>query len=140
MIVFGIVSSVFDFLTFAVLVFVLKATDEVFRTGWFVESVMTEVLIIWVMRTWNPFYTSLPSRPLLLAMVLVLVITLALPYSPLSGMLGLTPLPFSSIALLGLITALYAGASELTKKLFYVRVFGKEMPQGKASLYAPART
>ena len=89
MIVFGIVSSVFDFLTFAVLVFVLKATDEVFRTGWFVESVMTEVLIIWVMRTWNPFYRSLPSRPLLLAMVLVLVITLALPYSPLSGMLGL---------------------------------------------------
>ncbi len=140
MIVFGIVSSVFDFLTFAVLVFVLKATDEVFRTGWFVESVMTEVLIIWVMRTWNPFYRSLPSRPLLLAMVLVLVITLALPYSPLSGMLGLTPLPVSSIALLGLITVLYAGVSEFTKKLFYVRVFGKQMPHGKATLYAPART
>ena len=92
------------------------------------------------MRTWNPFYKSLPSRPLLLAMVLVLVITLALPYSPLSGMLGLTPLPISSIALLGLITVLYAGVSEFTKKLFYVRAFGKEMPRGKASLYAPART
>ena len=127
MIVFGIVSSVFDFLTFAVLVFVLKATAEVFRTGWFVESVMTEVLIILVMRTWKPFYKSLPSRPLLLAMILVLVVTLALPYSPLSGMLGLTPLPVSSIALLGLITALYAGVSEFTKKLFYVRVFGKEI-------------
>lgn len=122
MIVFGIVSSVFDFLTFAVLVFVLKATDDVFRRGWFVESVMTEVLIILVMRIWKPFYRSLPSRPLLLAMILVLVITLALPYSPLSGMLGLTPLPVSSIALLGLITALYAGVSEFTKKLFYARL------------------
>jgi hypothetical protein len=70
----------------------------------------------------------------------VLVITLALPYSPLSGMLGLTPLPVSSIALLGLITVLYAGVSEFTKKLFYVRVFGKQMPHGKATLYAPART
>jgi len=137
MIVFGIVSSVFDFLTFAVLVFVLKATDEVFRTGWFVESVMTEVLIIWVMRTWKPFYRSLPSRPLLLAMVLVLVITLVLPYSPLSGILGLTPLPVSSIALLGLITVLYAGVSEFTKKLFYARAFGKEMSRG---LYARGRT
>ena len=140
MIVFGIVSSVFDFLTFAVLVFVLKATEEVFRTGWFVESVMTEVLIILVMRTWNPFYKSLPSRPLLLAMCLVLVVTLALPYSPLSGILGLTPIPISSLALLGLITALYIGVSEFTKKLFYVRAFGKELIPAKPGLYATART
>ena len=72
MIVFGVVSSIFDFLTFAVLVFILKATPEVFRTGWFIESVMTEVLIILVMRTWRPFYTSVPSRPLLVAMIVVL--------------------------------------------------------------------
>jgi Mg2+-importing ATPase len=140
MIVFGIVSSVFDFLTFAVLVFVLKATEAVFRTGWFVESVMTEVLIILVMRTWNPFYKSLPSRPLLLAMCLVLVVTLALPYSPLSGILGLTPIPISSLALLGLITALYIGVSEFTKKLFYERAFGNELIPAKPGLYATART
>jgi Mg2+-importing ATPase len=100
MIVFGVVSSIFDFLTFAALVFILKATPEVFRTGWFVESVMTEVLIILVMRTWKPFYTSLPSGPLLSAMIIVLLITLALPYSPLSDLLGLTPLPVSSLLLL----------------------------------------
>jgi Mg2+-importing ATPase len=123
MIVFGIVSSIFDFLTFGALVFILKATPEVFRTGWFVESVMTEVLIILVMRTWRPFYTSMPSRPLLAAMIIVLLITLALPFSPLSGLLGLTPLPISSLLLLGFITVLYAGASELTKKFFHARAF-----------------
>ncbi|HLA10942.1 MAG TPA: magnesium-translocating P-type ATPase [Pyrinomonadaceae bacterium] len=126
MIVFGVVSSIFDFLTFAALVFILKATPGEFRTGWFVESVMTEVLIILVMRTWKPFYTSLPSRPLLGAMILVLLVTLSLPYSPLKGILGLTPLPISTMMLLGLITILYAGVSELTKKFFQARVFGRE--------------
>jgi Mg2+-importing ATPase len=123
MIVFGVVSSLFDFLTFAALIFILKATPDQFRTGWFVESVMTEVLIIVVMRTWKPFYKSMPSRPLLVAMVLVLLVTLALPYSPLKGILGFTPMPFSSLMLLGLITVTYAAASELTKKYFFARTF-----------------
>lgn len=125
MIVFGVVSSIFDFLTFAALVFILKASAEEFRTGWFVESVMTEVLIIVVMRTWKPFYKSSPSRPLTIAMILVLLVTLALPYSPLSGMLGLKPLPLSWLMLLALITVLYAGVSELTKKFFHAKVFGE---------------
>jgi Mg2+-importing ATPase len=139
MIVFGVVSSIFDFLTFAALVFILRATPEEFRTGWFVESVMTEVLIIIVMRTWKPFYKSMPSRPLLVAMILVLLVTLALPYSPLKGILGLTPLPASSLMLLGLITVLYAGASELTKKFFHARAFGKETTVVRASLYSPGQ-
>jgi len=139
MIVFGVVSSLFDFLTFAALVFVLRATPEEFRTGWFVESVMTEVLIILVMRTWNPFYKSLPSRPLLLAMILVLVVTLALPYSPLSGILGLTPLPISSLVLLGMITLAYSGVSEVTKKFFHVRAFGKEITAVRSGLCSPAQ-
>ena len=138
MIVFGVVSSLFDFLTFAALVFVLKATAEEFRTGWFVESVMTEVLIILVMRTWNPFYKSLPSQPLLMAMILVLVVTLMLPYSPLSGILGLTPLPLSSLILLGMITLVYAGVSEVTKKFFHARAFGKEISARGSGLYCPA--
>ena len=139
MIVFGIVSSIFDFLTFAALVFILRATPEEFRTGWFVESVMTEVLIIIVMRTWKPFYKSMPSRPLLVAMILVLLVTLALPYSPLKGILGLTPLPISSLMLLGFITVLYAGASELTKKFFHARAFGKETTAVRASLHSPGQ-
>jgi P-type Mg2+ transporter len=81
MIVFGIVSSIFDFLTFGALVFVLKAGPEEFRTGWFVESVMTEILIILVMRTWKPFYKSKVSRALLIAMILVLIIMCAKKYA-----------------------------------------------------------
>jgi Mg2+-importing ATPase len=138
MIVFGVVSSLFDFLTFAALIFILKATPEQFRTGWFVESVMTEVLIIVVMRTWKPFYKSLPSRSLLAAMVLVLLVTLALPYSPLKGALGFTPLPISSLMLLGLITVLYAGASEITKRFFHARAFGKEPLVVRAGLCSPS--
>ena len=123
MITFGIISSVFDFLTFAVLLYLLRATTEQFRTGWFVESVMTEVLIIVVMRTWKPFYKSLPGRTLTIAMLVVVLVTLALPYSPLSGPLGLVPLKPSWLLLLGLITVAYAVATELPKRLFYQRVF-----------------
>jgi Mg2+-importing ATPase len=137
MIVFGVVSSLFDFLTFAALVFVLRATPEMFRTGWFVESVMTEVFIIIIMRTWKPFYTSIPSQPLLVAMIVVLLVTLALPYSPLNSILGLTPLPISSLLLLGLITVAYAGVSELTKKFFYAWAFGKETMVVGAGLSSP---
>lgn len=119
MIVFGIVSSIFDFLTFGALVFVLRTGPEEFRTGWFIESVMTEVLIIVVLRTWQPFYKSRMSRALLIAMLVVVMITLALPYSPLNKLLGFQPLSLSSIALLGLITLLYVAASEVTKRFFW---------------------
>jgi Mg2+-importing ATPase len=125
MIVFGIISSVFDFVTFAALLFILKATPEEFRTGWFVESVMTEVLIILVMRTWNPFYKSLPSHALLLTMILVLVVTLALPYSPFRDLLGLQPLPLVTLVLLGAITVVYAAVSEIAKKIFHEIMFEK---------------
>jgi Mg2+-importing ATPase len=121
MIVFGIVSSIFDFLTFGALVFLLKTGPEDFRTGWFIESVMTEVLIIVVLRTWRPFYKSRMSRALLIAMLLVLMITFALPYTPVNEILGFRPLPLKSIAVLGLITLLYVAASELTKHFFWRR-------------------
>ena len=127
MIVFGIVSSLFDFLTFGALVFVLKAGPEEFRTGWFVESVMTEILIIAVLRTWKPFYKSRLSRPLLISMIIVLVGTLALPYSPLSELLGFRPLTASSIILLGVITLLYVAASEIAKRIF-LRKIAKDYP------------
>ena len=119
MIVFGIVSSAFDFLTFAALMFLLETGPDEFRTGWFVESVMTEILIIVVLRTWKPFYKSSVSRPLLIAMIVVLAITLALPYSPLSGLLGFTPLPLFTLLVLGLITLLYVAASEIAKRIFW---------------------
>lgn len=128
MLVFGIISSAFDFLTFGALVFILNSGPEEFRTGWFVESVMTEVLIIVVMRTWQPFYKSRVSRALLIAMVLVLLITLALPYSPLSGILGFTPLSGSMMLVLGMITLLYVTVSEIAKRIF-LRTTAKDYPE-----------
>ncbi len=71
MIVFGLVSSVFDFLTFGVLLFLVKATPEVFRSGWFIESVLTELLVALVVRTRRPFYRSRPGRWLLISTALV---------------------------------------------------------------------
>jgi Mg2+-importing ATPase len=106
---------------------VLKTGPEEFRTGWFVESVMTEILIIAVLRTWKPFYKSKISRPLLIAMVLVLIVTFALPYSPLSELLGLRPLTASSMMLLGMITLLYVAASEVAKRIF-LRKLARDYP------------
>jgi len=88
---------------------------------------MTEILIIAILRTWKPFYKSKISRPLVIAMVLVLIITFALPYSPLSELLGLRPLAASSMMLLGLITLLYVAASELAKRIF-LRKIAKDYP------------
>jgi Mg2+-importing ATPase len=121
MIVFGVVSSVFDFLTFGALLFLLDANAEQFRTGWFLESVMTELLILPVIRTWRPFYQSRPGKPLWVATVIVLAVTLALPYLPLNKWLGFSPLPVSFMFVFAGITVGYLIASEMTKKFFYRR-------------------
>jgi len=96
---------------------------------------MTEIFIILVMRTWKPLYKSLPSRALMAGMIVVVLVTLALPYSPLSGALGLTPLPFSTLLLLATITLLYIAASELTKRVFYVRTFKTSFVPSKFQLH-----
>ena len=103
------------------LLWLLRATPEQFRTGWFLESVWTELLIVLVIRTSRPFYRSRGGKPLLVATVIVLVTTLLLPYLPGSDWLGFTPLPPVFLLTFGGITALYLLASELTKKLIYRR-------------------
>jgi Mg2+-importing ATPase len=121
MIAFGAISSVFDFLTFGALLFLLNASPDQFRTGWFLESVMTELLIVPVIRTWRPFYKSGMGKPLLISTVIVLIATLLLPYLPLNRLLGFTPLPPLYLLAFGVITALYLVASEVTKKFIYRR-------------------
>lgn len=119
MVVFGFVSSVFDFLTFGALLLILHATPEQFRTGWFLESVFTELLIVPVIRTSKPFYKSRPGRPLLIATAFVFVIAIAIPYGPLGPPLGFAPLPMPFLLAFAIITALYLIVSEMTKKTFY---------------------
>jgi Mg2+-importing ATPase len=121
MISFGLVSSVFDYLTFGVLLFVVRATPEQFRTGWFVESLLTELAIALVVRTRQPFFRTRPGRLLWLSTLVVAVVTLAIPYMPGSELLGFTPLPPWVIGLLLGITALYVAASEVAKRVFYAK-------------------
>jgi Mg2+-importing ATPase len=122
MLTFGTVSSVFDYLTFALLLLALRVSQDQFRTAWFVESVMTELLVMLVIRTRRPFYRSKPGKYLLLGTLLVAAVTLVLPYSPLSKPLGFTPLPPALLLTLLGISGLYVVASEVTKYAFYRRV------------------
>jgi Mg2+-importing ATPase len=119
MVVFGSVSSLFDYLTFGLLLLVLHASTDQFRTGWFVESVMTELLIMLVIRTQRSLFKSKIAKPLLISTVIVALITLALPFSPLNKLLGITPLPLPILATLLGITMLYVIVTEGVKRVFY---------------------
>jgi len=121
MVTFGLVSSVFDYLTFGTLLLVLRATADQFRTGWFLESVLTELLILLVIRTRRPFFKSRPGNYLLISALIVAGVTVVLPYSPLSGLLGFTPLPIPLLLVLGGIAVLYVATSEMAKRFFYAR-------------------
>lgn len=121
MIVFGGISSAFDFLTFGALLWVLKASPGQFRSGWFVESVLTELLILLVIRTRRAFFRSRPSLPLEVATVLVTVLSVAVLYLPVNRLFELEPLPLPYLALLGGITLAYALASEAAKGWFFRR-------------------
>ncbi len=119
MVVFGLVSSVCDDLTFAVLLWLLHATTAQFRTGWFVESVVSAGLIVLVIRTRKRFYQSRPSRPLLLATFAIAALTLILPYTPLAIPLGFAPLPLVFLPVLGGIMVFYIVSAETAKLFFY---------------------
>jgi Mg2+-importing ATPase len=121
MVLFGLVSSIFDFLTFGTLLFVFRATPEEFRTGWFTESLITELVIALVVRTRHLFWRSRPGTLLLVSTLIFIGIALVLPYLPFISVFGFVPLPASLMeAMLGL-TMLYVLATELTKRYFYSR-------------------
>jgi P-type Mg2+ transporter len=121
MLVFGLVSSVFDYVTFGALLYWLRATEPEFQTGWFVESLMTELFIVLVIRTRRPFFRSRPGTVLLAATLVVAGTTIFLPYTPLGALFGLVPLsPLFVLLLLG-ISGGYLVASEFAKKWFFQR-------------------
>jgi len=122
MITFGLVSSVFDYLTFGALLFLLRANVDQFRTGWFMESVVSASLIVLIIRTRQPFFKSKPGTPLWIATLLVVLSTVVLPYTGLNWLFGFTPMPREFILLLAGILFLYILAAEIGKKLFYQRV------------------
>ena len=122
MVLFGLVSSIFDFLTFGVLLFLFRATPEEFRTGWFIESLLTELVIALVVRTRRMFYRSRPGSLLLVSTMIIIGVTLVLPYVPFNFLFGFIPLPAPlMLTMLGL-TALYVLVTEVAKKYFYSRM------------------
>jgi P-type Mg2+ transporter len=122
MITFGLVSSVFDYLTFGALLLVLHATQVQFRTGWFLESVVSAALIVLVIRSRKPFFKSRPGEYLLIATLSIVAVTLILPFTPLAGIFGFSPLPIPFLLLIGLIVLLYIITAEIVKKIFYKKV------------------
>ena len=119
MIVFGLVSSIFDYLTFGVLIFFLHATTDQFRTGWFLESIISAALIVLVIRTRRPFFKSAPGKYLLIATLGVVCVTLILPFTPLASLLGFGRMPAMFFVILGVIIVLYMVAAEVAKSIFY---------------------
>jgi Mg2+-importing ATPase len=122
MITFGLVSSVFDYLTFGLLLLVMHANEQQFRTGWFVESVISASLIVLVIRSRKPFFRSKPGRYLLLATLSIAVITMILPFTPLGKIFGFSPLSLLTYLLLLAIIVIYIVAAEITKRIFYKKV------------------
>lgn len=121
MLTFGLVSSVFDYLTFGVLLWLLRSDAALFRTGWFVESVVSAATIVLVVRTRGPLLKSRPSCPLWLTTLLVVMATVALPYSALGRLFGFVALPPLFLLCLAVILVLYILSAEMAKRWFYRR-------------------
>jgi Mg2+-importing ATPase len=121
MIEFGLLSSVFDFLTFGLLLWAFAAGPEIFRTGWFVESLLTELVIALVVRTRRPFWRSRPGSLLLWSSLAVALAAFAIPFLPGAGLLGFVPLPPGLLLALAAIVALYVAGAEVLKASFYRR-------------------
>jgi P-type Mg2+ transporter len=122
MIVFGILSSVFDYLAFGVLLFVLHSPQDLFRTGWFVESVLSASLIVLVIRSRRPFFKSYPGKYLLLTTIVIVAATLIFPFTPLGSLFGFSQPPLLVLLLMSTIVILYIISGEIVKGVFYKRV------------------
>lgn len=119
-VIMGLISSIFDFTTFGILIYFFNgwANPDLFRTGWFVESLMTQTLIIHVMRTKRiPLLESRASVPLILSSLVIVVIGVALPFSPIAGALGFVPLPPIFLAMLSVTLLVYFWFTYMVKNL-----------------------
>lgn len=116
MIFIGPLSSIYDFLTFFIMLTIFHASEKLFHTGWFVESLATQTLVLFVIRTaMNPL-RSRPSTPLIITTLLVVAIGIILPYTPLASSLGFVPLPGLYFLFLGSMTFTYLLLVEIVKR------------------------
>jgi Mg2+-importing ATPase len=125
--VFGLVSSIFDFITFFVLYKVFSLSASGFQTGWFIESIATQVLIIYIIRTKRvPFFKSWPSIPVIFSTVGIVALAWIIPFTPIGSILSFSPLsPFILVSIAGIV-AVYLFVGEMAKAMFY-RAFRKAL-------------
>jgi Mg2+-importing ATPase len=123
MTIIGPISSVYDFLTFGVLLWFFHAGTNapLFRTGWFVESLVTQTLVVFVIRTAGNPFSSRPSGRLLAAVIAVSLTGAALPYTGLGALLGFTPLPLALLGAISLLALTYLFLVQVVKTWFYRR-------------------
>jgi len=121
MIVIGPVSSIFDFLTFYVLLHFLHASQPLFHTGWFVESLATQTLVLFVIRTARKPWSSAPSRALALTTVAIALAAVVIPWMPFAANIGFTPLPASYFAFLAGVMLAYLALVEFVKQRLFAR-------------------
>ena len=122
MLYIGPISSFYDFLTFFVLLKVFHASEQLFHTGWFVESLATQTLVIFVIRTAGNPLRSRPSRALTATTLLIVLSGMVLPFTPLAGMLGFTPLPAAYFVFLIVALGTYLMFVELVKRRLMKRL------------------
>ncbi len=119
MVIFGIHSSIFDVITFLTLFYALKVKESAFQTGWFIESILTELFILFIIRTHKSFLKSKPGKYLFILSILGLALTIALPYSPFADNVGLSPLPLLNLGIMISIVAAYIITADLLKVWFF---------------------
>jgi len=126
MLFFGPISSIFDFMTFGVMLFVFHARGSLFQTAWFTESLATQSLVIFAIRTRrSPFFRSRPGLALTAGTIGSVAVGLILPFTPLGALFGFTPLPLGFLAILVLMVVVYLALVEFGKSYF----FGRRPPQ-----------
>lgn len=126
MLVFGLLSSVFDYLTFGLLIFLLQANETLFRTAWFTESVISACLIVLVIRTKKPFFRSKPGKSLLVTTLIVIAAVLLIPYILPAALMNFGPMPGIYLAGIIVIVLAYVVCAELIKHWFYRRLLRSE--------------
>lgn len=119
MLVFGIHSTLFDMITFITLLIILKVQESAFQTSWFIESVLSELFILFIIRTHKNFFKSKPGKSLFVFSVLALIVTIGLPYLPFAGEIGLTPLPMMNLGAMLIIVLAYITTADFLKVWFF---------------------
>ncbi|MGA9166691.1 MAG: HAD-IC family P-type ATPase [Nitrososphaeraceae archaeon] len=119
MMVFGLLSTVFDYVTFGTLLLLLNSTPDEFRTAWFMESIISASVVVLVIRTRRPFLKSKPSRYLLTSTLLIIAITTLIPISFLGKLFNLTTIPLVYLPIIAAIVLAYLLTAELVKRSFY---------------------